>query len=361
VTQESRLTWALAVSVLLHVLLLTLLPIMRHAQLTLPQPPALLDVDVLPMPQPKAPPPPAAAPPPVAAAPAPAQPAPQIPVPKNQIVSPPDAGEEKVPDNARLLSDRNNTVKEETIKRGEPLPGDPDARPKPPEQIAKLDKPHAAPRPFTEETHPKPKPAALPKLDQLLPTAGDLMREGVGQPNQPAPAPAPEQEASTKRDDLLRHGDPWHTNSLHPGSMDFLPAVREGDITMLNTKAEQFAPFVRRVAMRVFENFWMTLRRSVGGHFGQSVQEYAVVEAIMDREGKLVSVNLKDRSGTVVIATDRNLQNACREGFFDRNPPSGAEANDGNIHFIFQAQVQLFVDPRGGGPAGGAMMSAGLL
>src|ERR1035437_476099 len=116
--------WALALSVLLHAMLLTLLPIMRRAQLTLPQPPALLDVDVLPMPQPKAPPPPAAA----APAPAPAQPVPQIPVPKNQIVSPPDAGEEKVPDNARLLSDRNNTVKEETIKRGEPLPGDPDAR-----------------------------------------------------------------------------------------------------------------------------------------------------------------------------------------------------------------------------------------
>ncbi|MFI5366972.1 MAG: hypothetical protein ACHQ4J_15260 [Candidatus Binatia bacterium] len=355
-TQESRLTWALALSVLLHALLLTLLPIMRRAQLTLPQPPALLDVDVLPMPRPKA-----AQPPPVAAAPAPAQPAPQIPVPKNQIVSPPDAGEEKVPENARLLSDRNNTVKEETIKRGEPLPGDPDAHPKPPEQLAKLEKPHAAPRPVTEETHPKPKPAALPKLDQLLPTAGDLMRAGVGQPDQPAPAPAPEQEASTKRDDLLRHGDPWRSASLHPGSMDFLPAVREGDITMLNTKAEQFAPFVRRVAMRVFENFWMTLRHSVGSRFGQSVQEYAVVEAIMDREGKLVSVNLKDRSGTVLVATDRNLQNACSEGFFDRNPPSGAEANDGNIHFIFQAQVQLFIDPRSGGPAGGAMMSAGLL
>jgi hypothetical protein len=357
VADESRLTWALALSLLFHALLFTLLPIMRRAQLDIPQPPALLDVDVLPMPQPKA-----ASPPHVAAAPASAQPAPQIPVPKMQIVSPPDAGEEKEPENARLLSDRNNTVKEETIKRGEPLPGDPDAKSKPPEQVAsaKVDKPHPAPRPVTEEAHPKSK-AALPKLDQLLPTAGDLMREGIGEPDKAAPAPAPEQEASTKRDDLLRHGDPWHTSSLHPGSMDFLPAVREGDITMLNTKAEQFAPFVRRVAMRVFENFWMTLRRNVGAGFAESVQEYAVVEAVMDKQGKFVSMSLKDRSGSIVVATDRNLQNACREGFFDRNPPSGAEANDGNIHFLFQAQVQLFVDPRRGGPTGGAMMSAGLL
>src|SRR5207247_644537 len=120
------------------------------------------------------------------------------------------------------------------IKRGEPLPGDPDAQPKPPEQVAsaKVDKPRPAPRPVPEEPRPKSKPAALPKLDQLLPTAGDLMREGVGQPDKPAPAPAPQQQASTKRTDLLRHGDPWRTSSLRPGSMDFLPAVREGDITM---------------------------------------------------------------------------------------------------------------------------------
>jgi len=340
--------------VLVHALLLTLLPIWRRAQLTVPQPPALLDIDVLPMPQPKA-----APPPPVAAAPIPAQPAPQLPVPKNQIVSPSDAGEEKVPENARLLSDRDNTVKEETIKRGEPLPGDPDARPKPPQQVAKVDKPRAAPRPAIEETQPKPKPAALPKLAQLLPTDGDLMRAGTGEPDKPAPAPAPQQDASIKRDDLLRHGDPWRTGSLRPGSMDFLPAVREGDVTMLNTKAEQFAPFVRRVAVRVFENFWMTLRRSADTRFGEPISEFAVVEAIMDKQGKLVGMNLKERSGSVSIASDQNLQNACRSGFFDRNPPSGAEANDGNIHFLFEAQVQLIPDPRGN--AVRLMMSAGLL
>ena len=33
------------------------------------------------------------------------------------------------------------------------------------------------------------------------------------------------------------------------------PTCSEGDITLLNTKAEVFAPFVRRVAIRVFQNF----------------------------------------------------------------------------------------------------------
>jgi hypothetical protein len=144
--------------------------------------------------------------------------------------------------------------------------------------------------------------------------------------------------------------------------------VREGDITLLNPKAGQFTPFVRRVALRVFENFWMTLRRSVRNRFAESVQEYAVsvqeyavVEAVMDRQGRLLTVNLKDRSRTIVLATDRILENACREGFFDPDPPSGAETNDGNIHFTFQVHVQLAVDPRSGGLTGGASMSAGLL
>src|SRR5262245_23105947 len=113
-SDQSRLTWALVLSLFLHGLLLSILPFIRRAHIEIPTP-SLLDVDVLPLPKPPAP---APAPPPVVAAPAP--PAPAIPVPKQQIVSPPDAGEEKEPENARLLSDRNNTVKQETVHRAEP-------------------------------------------------------------------------------------------------------------------------------------------------------------------------------------------------------------------------------------------------
>src|SRR5690348_4203699 len=102
--EQSRLTWALVLSVLLHGLLLSLLPVLRRAHLDLPAPPALLDVDVVSLPkaQSKAP---------AAAAEAvPAPPVPPLPVPKQQIVSPPDVGEEKEPDNPRFLSDRDNSV-----------------------------------------------------------------------------------------------------------------------------------------------------------------------------------------------------------------------------------------------------------
>jgi hypothetical protein len=349
---QSRLTWALVLSVLLHGLLLSLLPLLRRAQLEIPAP-AFVDVDLLQMPK-RAP-----APPPPAAAPAPAVPAPAIPVPKQQIVSPPDEGEEKEPANARLLSDRNNTVKEEMVHRGEPLPGSPEAKTHTQPQTTKAKAEHEAlPEHRAEPKHPT-QMAALPKLDELLPSTGDLVREGIIKPEELAPQP-PQQEASTQRTDLLRHGDPWRSG-VRGGSMDFLPAVREGDVTMLNTKADQFAPFVRRVAVRVFENFIILLRRSVDGAGHQSVQESATIEAIMDKEGRLVAINTKDRSLSAALATDRNLQAACREGFFDRNPPAGAEASDGQIHFVFETQVQLAIDPRGRAAGWQAILGAGLL
>jgi hypothetical protein len=353
-SDQSRLTWALVLSVLLHGMLLSLLPFIRRAHLDIPTP-ALLDVDVVPLPKQPAP-----APVPRVAAPAPPAPAPPaIPVPDRQIVSMPDAGEEKEPPNARLLSDRNNTVKEETIHRAEPAKGDPDAQPQAPAPPANAKERPAPPRPPVEHPRPNTQVAALPKLDQLLPTAGDLIRDGIVKPQeQPAAAPAPVQHASNQRTDLLR-GDPWKSGGLRGGSLDFLPAVREGDITLLNTKAEQFAPFVRRVAMRVFENFWIALRHNVSSLSG-SAQEFAIIEAVMDKQGKLVALNVKDRSVSLSLATDRLLQSACQQGFFDRNPPSGAESNDGKIHFLFQAQVAIAPDPRGGA-AGGAHMAAGLL
>ncbi|MFI5398692.1 MAG: hypothetical protein ACHQ9S_24455 [Candidatus Binatia bacterium] len=360
-TDQSRLTWALILSVLLHGLILSLLPLARGARLSIPPIPPALDVDVVSLPQAK---PPAVAPPAPQAAPAP----PAMPVPKQQIVSPSDAGEEKEPENPRFLSDRNNTVKEEKIHRGDPVPGDPESKrlaetkPQAAEQRveAKSAREEVARKTAQESRGAKTQVAALPKLDQLLPSSEEMIREGVVRPQEPeSSAPAPEQHASAERTDLLRHGDPWRTQGLG-GSRDFLPAVRDGDITMLNTKADQFAPFVRRVAVRVFENFVMLVRRS-HDNGQEAAEEYATVEAVMDKQGQVVAIDIQRRSGSSAFATDRSLQAACREGFFDRNPPSGAEASDGKIHFVFDARVTLVMDRTGRRVPAWVMMGAGLL
>ncbi len=367
---QSRLTSALLISLLLHALLFSVLPFVRRAQISLPTP-QLLDVDLAPAPRPPARP---ASPPAQPAVP----PAPPIPVPKQQIVAPPEPAEDKEPEQSRFLSDRNNTVKEEQVHRGEPAAGNPDAQPKapaPPPPAAKAEAPREAPKPAPRAQAarpPAPRPvaaqpsgasrvAALPELDRLLPSAGELLRDDAAAalPTPALVARAP--SGTTQRTDLLNHGDPWKRSGVTGGSLDLLPSVREGDITLLNTKAEQFAPFVRRVAVRVFENFRIMLRRSLDTGRLQSGQEFATIEAVMDRQGQLIAINPKDRSPSATLSTDRNLQAATREGFFDRNPPPGAESNDGNIHFLFDARVAMMVEQGRGVVGYQAVFQAGLL
>jgi hypothetical protein len=358
-TDQSRLTWALVLSVLLHGLVLSLMPLAGRARIEIPTP-RFVDVDLVQLPKAPAA-APAAAPPGAAAV-----PAPPVPVPERQIVSPPDEGEEKPPENPRLLSDRDNTVKDEMVRRGEPAAGSREAKSAPARKAPPQEQSvQAAPKPPPERAGAdvnarasSPKAAALPKLDQLLAQPGDLVREGLAEPGELGAA-APEQHASSQRTDLLGHGDPWGSAGLRGGTRDFLPAVREGDVTLLNTKAEQFAPFVRRVAMRVFENFVIGLRRSYDD--GRATEEFATVEAVMDKRGNLFPLHTRYSSLSAALATDRNLQAAVRDGFFDRNPPPGAESNDGNIHFVFNTRVVLVVDPNGRRVPAWALLGAGLM
>lgn len=384
-----KLSNAFALSLLLHGLILALLPVLRQAPGKVAAP--LLDVDLVSLasaPRAAAPvaapePPPPVVPPQDASVPPPAPP-PAL-LPEQQIVSPPDAGENRPPEATRLLSDRDTSVPEQMIRRGEPEAGPappeappagaeaPDTRaqapqkapaagePAPPARKPAATAPGAAPRaeaPPSRAAHADAQQlAAVPSLDQLLPAAPQVAREGFAQADE-----APKAEAAAPRadrGDLLRYGGLSGDSGGRRGVFDYIPDVREGDITLLNTKAEQFSPFVRRVAIRVFQNLVISLRRELTNQ-ARSGQEFVVIEAIMSRKGDLVSLNVKDRSGTSALSTDRHLQRACYDGFFDRNPPPGAESNDGNIHFLFTTRVNLMLDA-GGRHHGNAIFSAGLL
>ena len=340
------MSWALALSLLLHLTLLALLPILRRLELPNVVTPSI-DVDLSQLPLPHAP---QAAP----AAKVPAQPAEAVPetkpppnlLPERQIVTPPDAGVEKAPDKTRLLSDRDNTVPEEMVRRGQPAPGESGVAQK---SEAQKVEPHPAPKPAaapardTARRAPQ-QVASLPKLNQLLPSVGDLVREG-------AIASAPEAEAppTPGRRNLL--GGNNGAFSSRPGISDYLPTVREGDITLLNTKAELFAPFVRRVAGRVFQHLAINLERASHTSGVGSGREFVVVEAVMDKKGRLVSAKRVQKESNSGLAVDRALLDVTQPDiFFDDNVPPGAEANDGNVHFILlvDIMVQGAVDPRSG-------------
>ena len=354
-----RLTNAALLSMLLHAAAISLIGLVRQVGPSAPVLPALVDVDVitLPAPAPAAPVSPPAAPP-VVTAPAPEPPAPALP--KAQIVSPPDAGKEEPPKETRFLSDRDVTVERQTIRRGE---GSADQTAEAPKARveAKASRGGAAKRqtePSTAGAPPAPPPqvGAIPGLEELLPKAGQLAREGYGETGESGDTATTESEKPERRD-VLRFADAGRPGRR--GTLDFIPDVQEGDITLLNTKAERFAPFVRRVAQRVFQTQVISLRRDLP-HAAISAQESVTVEAIMNRRGNLVSVQITDRSSTASTGLDRHLQRACHQAFFDLNPPAGAEAADGNIHFLFRTQIEVFVAPNGLVGYGG-LLTAGLL
>jgi len=306
-----------------------------------------------PPPAPQAAPPEPVAPPPESALaePEPPPPPPQeeppeqaIPLPEQQIVSPSEAGEEiPPPEDTRLLSDRDNVVEEQMVRRGEPAqqvgeeadepePAEPDAEPEAPEKGD------------PEAGGGNQQLAALPKLDDLLPSALQLAGEGYGvAPGKPG---VEEQEAKKEDSPPRRFENIWLPTSKEIGTLDFLPDVREGDITLLNTKAELFAPFVRRVAVRVFQNLLILLRRELP-HLTGTAEETVTMEAVMTKAGDLASMTIKERSSDLAVGSGRMLQQACRQGFFDRNPPAGAESDDGQIHFLLRTHVLAIGDGRG--------------
>lgn len=291
-------------------------------------------------------------------APAPEPPQRKLPVPEQQIVSPSDAGKEEAPPDTRLLSDRDNRVDQQTVKRGNPAPGEEapgEKAPPKPAQVAKPAKP--ADTGGGGRTAPAPRVASLPNLDRLMPNALRLAEEGYGKP---AGSPG-EQIAEADQPHRLqpRGSDGLMIPSSGPiGALDFLPDVREGDITLLNTKAEVFAPFVRRVAIRVFQNFLISLKHDLFSS-GLPTTETVQAEVVMSPAGEMIGFTINQRSTRIALASDRRLQQACNDAFFDRNPPPGARAKDGNIHFVFVTAIESQPNPRG--PSFWVQLEAGLL
>jgi hypothetical protein len=364
----------LALSILLHALFLLLLAV--RAMLS-PQAPATpFEVQIL---QPDTA---TAAKPPseteLAQKAAPAIPEPPIPVPKNQIVSPPDSPEEK-PDHARLFSDRDSRALEEMIKRGEPAPP---ARP--PSQVAKPDNSKSAPadkRPATQArggAQGSDSGSALAKTEPQDRAASTRTAPAIGlsdlfvRPSELARDPAL-RKGQSGEDDRSEEGGQRDLASLsrpelwadpgERGTPDYLPDVKLGNFTMLNTKADRFAPFVRRVGLRVFQSFSMEFKQLIfAGNVPQG-RDNVEIEAVMSRDGKRLEVYLKQRSGN--LSSDRVLLGTLNDHiFFDENPPEQAVAQDGLIHFVFALNAAVWYGHDENGrlqPGAHWVLGAGLL
>jgi hypothetical protein len=311
------------------------------------------------------------------AQPAPAQPEKPVPMPKTQIVSPSDSPVE-TPDKAHLLSDRDSRAVEEMIKRGEPAPPA-----KPPTSKPDNAKQAATDQPATKargDAHGTERATALAKADSQsrAPTAKTAPAVGLSDlfvpPSELARDPSVAKGASGDSDKTAEGGkrdlasvprpDLWADPGPR-GSPDYLPNVRQGDITLLNAKADRFAPFVRRVGLRVFQSFSMEFKQEIYAGTVPEGRDNVEIEAVMTRDGKRVDVFLRQHNGN--LSSDRTLLGTLTDQiFFDENPPAEAVAADGRIHFIFALDAQVFYSGggrRGGGGRAGAqwVMGAGLL
>jgi len=296
--------------------------------------------------------------------------------PKKQIVSPSDSPEQK-PDQARLFSDRDSRAIEETIKHGEPAPPA-----KPPQEIAKPQSAKAAAddQAATKskgdahgaklgsalaESNPK---SSLPSTQTAPPVGlGDLFVRPSELARDPALLKGDSGDAEKtaeggKRDlALLNRPDLW-ADPGRRGAPDYLPNVREGNLTMLNAKADRFAPFVRRVGLRVFQGFSMEFKSQIISGAVPAGKDNVQVEAVMSRDGKRMDVYLRQHNGD--LSADRVLLGNLNDKiFFDENPPAEAVAADGRIHFVFALDAVVSYDDRSGGRQRGAqwVMGAGLL
>ncbi len=293
----------------------------------------------------------------------PARPAPAAPE-RPQMVAPPDVINDRPPDHPRFESDRDNTVLEETVNPGVPHPAAPPAPAAPPQPPARQAEPahkESARDRQREDTQDdeaeKPKQAhrAAPALDDLFAPTDELVRaqraEDRAAETERAAKGEAESPAAAGRRRLALAVPPVVPEWSLPGrrgTFDYLPDIQRGVVTLLNTKANVFAPFVRRVGERVFQHL-VIRQRSL--QLQQILTAHDVVEmhVVLDARGKLKSVRVENHSGSASM--DDALSEAVNTAAFDNNPPPAAANAAGEYEFVFAAQLRAFEPGQGNVPS----------
>jgi hypothetical protein len=282
---------------------------------------------------------------------------PPEPPPRRQIVAPPDQINHRPPERARFESDRDNTVERETVAPGVPNPGTdapPPPKPAPPVRAAAPDRPPPAkPRQPAARPAPPPRPAAperkpAPALDDLFASREELLAaQRAATESQDA---AQQEESATGKRRLALAVPPvvpeWGLAGPR-GTLDHLPDIQRGTVTLLNTKANEFAPFVRRVGERVFQHLIIRQRRLELEQI-LSARQPVQMRAILDPKGKLKTVRIDGQSGSATM--DDTLSDALNTAAFDNNPPRAAANADGDFEFVFRAQLRAYQPGAGGRP-----------
>ncbi|MBX7145431.1 MAG: energy transducer TonB [Oligoflexia bacterium] len=244
----------------------------------------------------------------------------------SQIISEPESPVAPPKVDTKLLAEREHSAPQEKIRRGDA----PDAG----QQIGK-------------SAH-QPSSAAPAQLKQLTLDRSTLLKE-FGRES------AEESRERNSNDPLSppAFSRPAGSGAAFVGRAglnDYIPFLPDGDITLLNAKADQFAVFVRRVATQVFGQLRASGWDSLRANDIDAIQTFTTVRAILSPTGELLRVELLESSRSQRF--DSTLVDAAKRGARDQNPPAGARAEDGTIRFIFRSKswVRYSVAAKNGAP-----------
>lgn len=312
----------------------------------------------------------------------------ELPQPKSQkqIVRPADRSDEIATTDAALLSDIDSQAKVETIRRGEEggqkgkqTPPSESTVPSPDEK-ARTDAKAIQLPPVNnnqnEKVEPKPEnktsDKSQPKLKQV--PKSEIKPEAKASPSEVderqtvakkispnslflgdkfKSSPPDQTSPSTQKEPptRLKPAAPTYENKIRndykpftsvpfipgtsgrDGSADLLPQIPDGEMTMLNAKAERFAVFVRRVAQQVFGLLRVSNWSQLSSSEIRQIGEYTKIHAVMSPEGKFIKLWLENSSGSVRF--DKVVTGSIERGLDDQNPPPSARSEDGNYHFVF--------------------------
>jgi hypothetical protein len=281
--------------------------------------------------------------------------------PRQQIVSPPQSKPEKPPEETTNISEVDAAALKEQIKRGtegglpgapsEPSQQQPESKPQPPKPQAPQENKPAPKAPPQKQPAPpsSSKSGELNLKDLKLDDATLAMKFGNTAKSASA---ATSSRSSSDLSNYSAFSRPPGSGATFVGSggvSDHLPNLPDGDITLLNAKANTYAGFVRRVAVQVFAQLRSQGWEKLTMGEVRRITDFTTIEAVLSPEGRFMTMRIIEGSGSPSF--DSVVKQSVAVGARDPNPPAGARASDGNIHFIFKARSWASVGP--GGRAGG--------